>query len=162
MFIFATLIAISQALSQESEDTQLNYSVDTTFVENDNRLRDRNTLTGNWGGIRTNLNYKGIIFKGSFTNFYQGMVSGEGKPRGLELEDFTEVRCRVCKGFYLHEKEDFLRKVATANYRQLVCPECNRTGGLQYIGTQRSWPGNGLTVKERIIRNSWRAVLETI
>ena len=84
-------------------------------------------------------------------------MSGEGKPRGLELEDFTEVRCRVCKEFYLHEKEDFLRKIATANYCHLVCPECNRTGGHQHVGTQRSWPGNGLTVKERIIRKQEEA-----
>ena len=78
LFIVAALIPISQALSQESEQTQVNYSVDTAFAEDSQRLRKRNTLTGDWGGLRTSLKDKGFIFKGSFTNFYQGMVSGEG------------------------------------------------------------------------------------
>ncbi|MGB5243214.1 MAG: carbohydrate porin [Lutimonas sp.] len=73
-----TFFSISFLDAQESEESKIEYSTDTTFVENDNNFRERHTLTGNWGGLRSNLKDKGFIFKSSITNFYQGMVSGEG------------------------------------------------------------------------------------
>ena len=64
--------------AQESEGTKINYGLDTTFAENKNSFFERNTLTGDWGGLRSKVKDKGFIFKSSITNFYQGMVSGEG------------------------------------------------------------------------------------
>ena len=82
--IFFFILSLSPVAGQESEETQVNYSMDTTFAESGKKLKERNTLTGNWGGLRTKLKDKGLIFKGSFTNFYQGMVSGEG-DNGFEF-----------------------------------------------------------------------------
>ena len=61
-----------------AQDSDLEEPIDTTFRENENSIWARKTLTGDWGGLRSQLNDKGLIFKASFTNFYQGMVSGEG------------------------------------------------------------------------------------
>ena len=40
--------------------------------------RDRATLTGDWGGVRTELQEKGFTIDSRLSQFYQGQVSGEG------------------------------------------------------------------------------------
>lgn len=57
---------------------EVNETLDTTYTDSHESLLERNTLTGNWGGLRTNLKEHGFIFKSSLTNFYQGMIDGEG------------------------------------------------------------------------------------
>jgi porin len=44
-------------------------------------LWTRSTLTGDWGGTRNELAKKGIIFKGSVTEIYQGNFT-DGRPSG--------------------------------------------------------------------------------
>src|SRR5439155_3600444 len=39
---------------------------------------ERDTLTGDWGGARTWLQEYGITLKPRLTQFYQGMVAGDG------------------------------------------------------------------------------------
>lgn len=41
-------------------------------------LMDRDTLTGDWGGVRPWLKDHGIILKPRLTQFYQGMPAGDG------------------------------------------------------------------------------------
>ncbi|MFD1316438.1 hypothetical protein ACFQ39_12485 [Namhaeicola litoreus] len=61
-----------------AQDGELQASVDTNYVDDGQALKERKTLTGNWGGLRTDLKENGFIFKASLTNFYQGMVNGDG------------------------------------------------------------------------------------
>ena len=39
---------------------------------------ERDTLTGDWGGVRPWLQERGITLKPRLTQFYQGMFSGDG------------------------------------------------------------------------------------
>jgi len=41
-------------------------------------LLERDTLTGDWGGVRSQLKQYGLTFDLVFTQFYQGLVSGNG------------------------------------------------------------------------------------
>lgn len=61
-----------------TQEAAMQESIDTSYADDKKTVWERNTLTGNWGGLRTHLKEKGFIFKSSLTNFYQGMVSGEG------------------------------------------------------------------------------------
>ena len=125
------------ASAQESEEVQVNYSVDTTFSENDDKLVDRKTLTGNWGGLRTKLKDHGLIFKASFTNFYQGMISGEG-DNGFEFGSkfgFTTVvngkKIGLWEGFFAIARMEY-------NMGNSVN---NRGGTLLPVNTALAYPG---------------------
>ena len=61
-----------------AQDGSEKIASDTTQVDDGGDLWSRKTLTGKWGGLRPKLSSKGIMFKASYTSFYQGMVSGEG------------------------------------------------------------------------------------
>ena len=125
------------ASAQESEEVQVSYSVDTTFSENDDKLVDRKTLTGNWGGLRTKLKDHGLIFKASFTNFYQGMISGEG-DNGFEFGSkfgFTTVvngkKIGLWEGFFAIARMEY-------NMGNSVN---NRGGTLLPVNTALAYPG---------------------
>lgn len=45
-------------------------------------LFDQKYLTGNWGGARDELAAHGFIFDFQLTQFYQGLMSGEGSKQG--------------------------------------------------------------------------------
>ena len=45
-------------------------------------LFDQKHLTGNWGGARDELAASGFIFDFQLTQFYQGLMSGEGSKQG--------------------------------------------------------------------------------
>jgi porin len=135
--IFFIILSLTPVAGQESEETQVNYSMDTTFAESDKKLKERNTLTGNWGGLRTKLKDKGLIFKGSFTNFYQGMVSGEG-DNGFEFGSkfaFTTIlngeKIGLWKGFF-----------AIARMEYNMGESVNSRGGtLLPVNTALAYPG---------------------
>ena len=135
--IFFFILSLAPVAGQESEETQVNYSMDTTFAESDKKLKERNTLTGNWGGLRTKLKDKGLIFKGSFTNFYQGMVSGEG-DNGFEFGSkfaFTTIlngeKIGLWKGFF-----------AIARMEYNMGESVNSRGGtLLPVNTALAYPG---------------------
>jgi porin len=131
------ILAGSSITGQETEESQVNYSVDTTFSESDDKLRDRTTLTGNWGGLRSKLKEKGFIFKASFTNFYQGMVSGEGN-KDLEFGSkfgFTTIfngeKIGLWKGFFAIARMEY-------NMGQSVN---SRGGTLLPVNTALAYPG---------------------
>ncbi len=73
--LFLILIFPSFLIAQDGNQE---IASDTTEVDTSANLLSRKTLTGKWGGLRTKLPEKGIMFKASYTSFYQGMVSGEG------------------------------------------------------------------------------------
>ena len=137
ILLFIALLPSSKVLGQESEGTQVNYSVDTTFIENGKRLLDRNTLTGDWGGLRTRLKDKGFLFKGSFTNFYQGMVSGEGNNDFVigSKFGFTTIlngeKIGLWKGFFAIARMEY-------NMGHSVN---NRGGTLLPVNTALAYPG---------------------
>ncbi len=71
-------------------------------------------LTGDWGGVRTNLTDQGITFSGSVTQFYQGVTSG-GRERTFEynghgdyLLDFDFGKMDVQEGLMLTQLRQLL------------------------------------------------------
>lgn len=48
------------------------------YTEAEESLLNRETITGDWNGIRNQLKEKGILFDLEFTEYYQGMISGDG------------------------------------------------------------------------------------
>jgi porin len=69
--------SVSSAQTTESSDSL------TTW-------RTRKQLTGNWGGFRTKMENRGVALDLQSTNFYQGLISGEG-PTGFEYDAFQYV-----------------------------------------------------------------------
>ena len=53
-------------------------SMDTTRITDSNSFWTQNRLTGTWNGARQKLWQNGIAIRPSFSNFYQGMISGNG------------------------------------------------------------------------------------
>jgi len=54
------------------------FSVDAVAGENEANWLQRETLTGDWGGFRNQLAEKGVKLDIEFTQYYQGMFSGNG------------------------------------------------------------------------------------
>jgi len=54
------------------------FCIDTPAEEGSPGFLQRETLTGNWGGLRDQLDEKGVKFDIEFTEYYQGMFSGTG------------------------------------------------------------------------------------
>ena len=71
-------------------------------------LMQRNMLTGNWGGLRNQLLEKGVKLNLEFTEYYQGMFSGEGNDdfefggRADALVDFDTEKLGLWNGGGFH------------------------------------------------------------
>ena len=84
-FVFLLFLFASFSVSAQTDITpeDVNASVDSLAAHkiSENKAETiwtRKQLTGDWGGARTSLKKSGITIKSSLTNYYQGMVSGEG------------------------------------------------------------------------------------
>ena len=71
-------------------------------------VMQRDTLTGNWGGLRDDLLAKGVKLDLEFTGYYQGMFSGDGNDdfefgsRADALLNFDTTRTGLWDGGGLH------------------------------------------------------------
>ena len=111
---------------------------DTTQLENSDDLVKRKSLTGKWGGLRPKLREKGIMFKGGYTSFYQGMVSGEGNNNfeyGSKLgitTIFNGQKLGLWEGFF-----------AIARMEYNIGHSVNNRGGTALsVNTALAFPGN--------------------
>lgn len=84
-FVFLLFLFASFSVSAQTDITpeDVNASADSlaaakTIEAKAETIWTRKQLTGDWGGARTSLKKSGITIKSSLTNYYQGMVSGEG------------------------------------------------------------------------------------
>jgi porin len=71
-------------------------------------LFTRSAVTGDWGGARSGLADNGVGFRGSFTQFYQGVTSG-GRERefqyGGKLDYFADIdgqKAGLWQGFFVN------------------------------------------------------------
>ncbi len=133
LILLFSLALFFRAHAQE----ETNISLDTTYTDNEVTLLERNTLTGTWGGLRTNLKEHGFIFKSSLTSFYQGMVSGEGN-NDFEFGSkfgFTTIingeKIGLWKGFFAIARMEY-------NMGQTVN---GRGGTLLPVNTALAYPG---------------------
>jgi len=83
IFILVIYFNVSFVKAQEIRTVESDAAVDSTAVKptevkNAESVWTRAKLTGDWGGARSSLKKAGITIKSTLTNFYQGMVSGEG------------------------------------------------------------------------------------
>jgi porin len=69
-------------------------SPDGVFGGESDSLWDRDRLTGDWGGYRTDLQDSGVNLYGSSTHFYQGVASG-GREREFEYGGKLDYRMDV-------------------------------------------------------------------
>ena len=110
---------------------------DTTKVDYKGDLLARKNLTGKWGGLRPKLSEKGILFKASYTSFFQGMVSGDGNndsEYGSNLgitTIFNGEKLGLWKGFF-----------AIARMEYNIGHSVNRRGGTALpVNTALAYPG---------------------
>ncbi len=114
-----------------------NIASDTSTVDTSGDFLTRKTLTGKWGGLRPKLSEKGIMFKGSYTSFYQGMVKGEGNndfEYGSKLaitSIFNGEKLGLWKGFFT---------IARMEYN--IGHSVNQRGGTALpVNTALAYPG---------------------
>jgi porin len=77
-FIYCLILCLLSFSLTNAQTGNEQISQDTTVVSQEGDFKTRQTLTGKWGGLRPKLREKGLLFKVGFSNYYQGMVSGEG------------------------------------------------------------------------------------
>jgi porin len=145
---FRTLILImiflssSIVYSQEVRDVESDATIDSTALspieaQKSESLWTRAKFTGDWGGARSSLKKSGITIKSTLTNFYQGMVSGEGNNDfefgskwGLATI-FNGEKLGLWKGFF-----------AIAHVEYNMGHSVNGSGGtLLPVNTSLAYPG---------------------
>ncbi len=83
LILLLTFFFAISVFAQEIRTIESDAAVDTLITnpieaQNAESIWTREKFTGDWGGVRTKLKKSGITVKSTLTNFYQGMISGEG------------------------------------------------------------------------------------
>lgn len=95
IFILAIVIAVT-------------FCINAMAKEGEPGFLQRETLTGNWGGYRDQLVEKGVKFDLEFTEYYQGLFSGDGNDdfefgsRADALVDVDTTKLGLWSGGGLH------------------------------------------------------------
>ncbi|MDQ6473092.1 carbohydrate porin [Flavobacterium sp. LHD-80] len=140
--VLLMLCSTITGLSQEIRTVESDATVDSTDTipikaQNEESIWTRKKLTGDWGGARSSLKKTGITIKSTLTNFYQGMVSGEGNKDfefGSKLGFATILngeKLGLWKGFF-----------AVGHFEYNMGQSVNGNGGtLLPVNTSLAYPG---------------------